>query len=75
MIGSLIQVEVLCISGNVIIMDIVLSGKLINGSGIKVDLLSGFGVIIYVVFDNVVFNGSSIYGIGVEIISDINGIY
>ncbi|HHY1462478.1 TPA: filamentous hemagglutinin N-terminal domain-containing protein [Yersinia enterocolitica] len=73
--GSSIQAEGLRISGNATITDTALSGKSINGSGIKVDSLSGSGVITHVVLDNAALNGSSTHGIGVEITSDINGIH
>ncbi|HDL8430947.1 TPA: filamentous hemagglutinin N-terminal domain-containing protein [Yersinia enterocolitica] len=73
--GSSIQAEGLRISGNATITDTALSGKSINGSGIKVDSLPGSGVITHVVLDNAALNGSSTHGIGVEITSDINGIH
>ncbi|MBX9479419.1 filamentous hemagglutinin N-terminal domain-containing protein [Yersinia enterocolitica] len=73
--GSSIQAEGLRISGNASITDTVLTGKSINGSGIKVDSLPGSGVISYTVLDNAALNGSSTHGIGVETTSDINGIH
>ncbi|CNB70044.1 adhesin [Yersinia enterocolitica] len=73
--GSSIQAEGLRISGNATITDTALSGKSINGSGIKVDSLPGSGVITHVVLDNAALNGSSTHGIGVEITSNINGIH
>ena len=73
--GSSIRAEALRISGNATITDTALSGKSINGSGIKVDSLPGSGVITHVVLDNAALNGSSTHGIGVEITSDINGIH
>lgn len=73
--GSSIQAEGLRISGNATITDTALTGKSMNGSGIKVDSLPGTGVITHVVLDNAALNGSSTHAVGVETTSDINGIH
>ncbi|HDL6958134.1 TPA: filamentous hemagglutinin N-terminal domain-containing protein [Yersinia enterocolitica] len=73
--GSSIQAEGLRISGNATITDTALTGKSINGSGIKIDSLPGSGVITHTILDNAALNGSSAHGIGVETTSDINGIH
>ena len=73
--GSSIQAEGLHISGNATITDTALTGKSINGSGMKVDSLPGSGVISHTVLDNATLNGRSAHGIGIETSSDINGIH
>lgn len=63
------------ISGNAAIVDTTLTGKSINGSGVKIDSLPGSSVVTRSVLDNATLNGSSSSGKGVEITSDINGIH
>lgn len=73
--GSSTQGEGIRISGNATVTDTALSGKSLNGSGIKIDSLPGATAIAYTVLDNAALNGSSANGKGVEVASDINGIH
>lgn len=73
--GSSTHAEGLRVSGNAAIVDTTLTGKSINGSGVKIDSLPGSSVVTRSVLDNATLNGSSSSGKGVEITSDINGIH
>ncbi|MDN0111064.1 filamentous hemagglutinin N-terminal domain-containing protein [Yersinia mollaretii] len=72
--GSSTQAEGLIISGNTTITDTTLTGKSINGSGVKIDSLSGSNVVTHGTLDNATLNGTSTHGKGVEITSSIIGI-
>ncbi|MFL4558848.1 filamentous hemagglutinin N-terminal domain-containing protein, partial [Yersinia kristensenii] len=73
--GSSTQADGLRISGNATITDTVLTGKSINGSGVKMGSLPGSNIVTYTVLDNATLNGGSTHGKGVEVTGDIKGIH
>ncbi|EEP89497.1 hypothetical protein ykris0001_29960, partial [Yersinia kristensenii ATCC 33638] len=73
--GSSTHADGLRISGNATITDTVLTGKSINGSGVKMGSLPGSNIVTYTVLDNATLNGGSTHGKGVEVTGDIKGIH
>ncbi|MBS0054396.1 filamentous hemagglutinin N-terminal domain-containing protein [Yersinia sp. Marseille-Q3913] len=72
--GCSTQAEGLRISGNATIIDTVLTGKSVNGSGVIIDSLPGSSVATHTVLNNAALNGSSTNDKGVEVTSNINGV-
>ncbi|EKN3445614.1 hypothetical protein OZ732_004349, partial [Yersinia enterocolitica] len=72
--GSSTEAVGLHISGNATIIDTALTGKSINGSGVKIDSLPGASIATNTVLNNAALNGSSTNSNGVEIAGDIHGV-
>ncbi|MDN0104222.1 filamentous hemagglutinin N-terminal domain-containing protein [Yersinia bercovieri] len=72
--GSSTEAVGLHISGNATIIDTALTGKSINGSGVKIDSLPGSSIATNTVLNNAALNGSSTNSNGVEIAGDMHGV-